>query len=292
VEIRPEWGQVFLRLEKIEDLERVPADVALRRVEVQRPEHAEEILEKVGEGVRVITRVRLGDVGELDPELPKRWEPRSVCLWATVADDDPGSMVECAKKASLQGWPVLLPPEPAVARSPNELMLDILDHYLFTKELSVPIEPLHSMLVAKVQRNGRTLWNMWYGKPAYHFYVASSGRVGMHPGWAERDDLTYGTSSGTVAEWRATAGYQRATERAVRRTPLDPRCKECGHFSLCGGALLAIDPKAGCAVWTEVFERIRLAAGFIMEQRGGTGRRSSKDRRGRDRRKRRKRSDG
>jgi hypothetical protein len=248
----------------------------IRRVEVSAGS-LQTLLSHLEPGVRVLVEVAqesdLEALEALGAGLPARYEHKAINLWVQLGKHSaaqPQQGLELVRRASLAGWPVLLPPLPSVIDPQPGFLLDLLDHYLFTPELTVPIEPLHSLLVSRLQSTEakRSLWNMWFGQPLYHFYVSSAGAVSLSAQWTAQQAYRYGSLAQGPQCWMGSAGYEHARTwfADFPAGATAARCAGCDHNKLCGGVLLALEPETSCEAWIEVFERMQIAGRFLSRR--------------------------
>ena len=218
--------------------------------------------EVVDRPVRVLVR-RATAAGLTSWAEVEAFHARDCPVWLEPAS---GHDEELLQAAAARQIPVLFSDERADLLA-SARVLDILDFYLFTKSLSAPIEPFHSLLLSALRRSGRTLLNVWFGNPLAHFYVHESGAVSLCRSWSERADKVYGQADQEPGDWQASRAY-REMERLVA-SPSGP-CESCPVRHLCGGALLLVRPGAECDYWREALERVRIVAARFQRssQRG------------------------
>ncbi|MFH2008937.1 MAG: hypothetical protein ABI333_20275 [bacterium] len=236
----------------------------IRRLELPFTSELDAVLQAVGPGLRVVVEVDRSSAAELHGEQVRRWEAQ-VNLWAAPRITSRQGILEAVTRASLAGWPVQLPAVPGLLRG-GDLLLELLEHYLFEPALDVPVEPLHSLLVCLVQRQRRTLWNLWFGVPEDHFYLTDEGHVSLCEAWAGKAATRYGTADEEVSAWRSSAAYQGLLQDRRDFPRAQTPCAECPARRPCAGVLLALDPALDCGPWQELFERLRLAAGSLQRR--------------------------
>lgn len=263
----PAWSQVLLRAgDSVEILDLLPRWTAVARVRRLTVPAAlplpAALLASLPPGLRL--SVALDRAGPLDPALPAALWDQEVNLWAEPAAESAAAAHEIVTRASLAGWPVHLPPAPWVVKG-DEGLLDLLDHYLFRAELVVPVEPFHSLLAIKAQRQRRTLWNVWFGHPEDHFYVDEDEHVSLCAAWAADPVTRYGRASDNTAIWRESAGYRRLLALLDADPASDEACLSCDHHQTCGGVLRALGATS-CATWQEILLRLRLVAGRLQRR--------------------------
>jgi hypothetical protein len=142
----------------------------------------------------------------------------------------------------------------------TSLTLEILDYYLHSRSLSVPIEPFHTILLSKIQQVKTTLWNMNLMNP--NQFIHSDG-VGLSesPG-----DLA-------IKEYQFLIDYQGQTlSRTNRKSSLEnfykslpqnhPDCMACPHFHLCFS--WAVYKKNSCEKWKKILARLQEASREIQ----------------------------
>ena len=285
VEPQEGWGQVGIRFDDVEEdgklldsnrmeisvremMTKFSEKVGVRKVRVPFQEGGLRALENWS-GFRVLLEVGVDDVGSLDDSLPMRWEKAARSVWVIPKKDTAERMLEVVRSSSLKGYPVLLPPDPCVLKGDKELLLGALEHYLFSRELRVPIDPFHSLLRSGVQRLEKSnLLRIWTGPPEDYFYIDGSGMVSICPDWIEKGKI-FGQSSEPVSKWKESEDYGEFLRKLEAHPEPDTLCGRCPHSGICGGGLLLFHEDAACEVWMELFERVKLAAETLIEKRGG-----------------------
>ncbi len=285
VEPQEGWGQVGIRFDGVEeddkllDSDRMESAVrevmtkfskkaGVRKVRIPFQEGGLRALEDWS-GFRVLLEVGVDDIPSLTESLPAKWEEEARNVWVIPKEDTPERMLEVLQSSSIKGYPVLLPPDPWVLKGDKDLLLGALEHYLFSRELRVPIDPFHSLLRSGVQRlDQRTLLRIWTGPSEDYFYIDGSGMVSLCPGWIKKGKI-YGQSSEPVSKWRESEVYCEFIRKLEAHPEPDTLCGRCPHSGICGGGLLLLHENAACEIWMELFERVKLAAETLIEKRGG-----------------------
>jgi hypothetical protein len=113
---------------------------------------------------------------------------------------------------------------------------DILKYYLHHRSLDVPVEPFHSVLIAKLEKKPLHLWSLHLLFPGLFVHV---------------DD---------------TAGEEKAVGKYLRSLPKTrPQCMSCAHFHFCFG--WAKYQKDTCAKWKALLDllqrNVREIGGFL-----------------------------
>jgi hypothetical protein len=140
----------------------------------------------------------------------------------------------------------------------------VCDFYLHSPTLRVPVEPLHTLLLATAQGGGWSLWETEFEDVGCNVFVSPSGKVTLGERWAERE-LFYGSLED---DWLTIAGSPLHSELREFRERLFRRkspCVLCPHMAVCGGFLRAIDSTANCEPWKRVFDKLRQACGQAEE---------------------------
>jgi uncharacterized protein len=111
---------------------------------------------------------------------------------------------------------------------------EVLDYYLHSSTLSVPIQPLHSLLVALINDREVDLWKATHEDCRYDLYVTEDGRVTLSKRFALRGAF-YGSIHDSPEVWQRSSLHRRMSE--FKRTIQEhvSECSYCQHFPICGG---------------------------------------------------------
>lgn len=138
--------------------------------------------------------------------------------------------------------------------SENALM-QVLDFYLHNPLLSVPIEPLHSMLRTINRKQGITLWATEHEHLKNNFYVCDSGEITLSKRWND-NKLNYGTIEDSFDDIENSKLYQKLLSFKADLFRNSNPCIFCDHFGPCVGFFKAIEPEKSCEAWKTVFKTL------------------------------------
>jgi hypothetical protein len=140
----------------------------------------------------------------------------------------------------------------------------VCDFYLRSATLRVPIEPLHTLLLATAQNSGWSLWETEFEDVGSNVFVTPSGKVTLGARWAERESF-YGCVEDEWSTIVRSTLYSELREFRDRLFRRKSPCILCVHMAACGGFLRAIDPTAHCEPWKRAFDKLRQACGQAEE---------------------------
>lgn len=166
---------------------------------------------------------------------------------ATIGDGSP------ACRAADAGVPVRL--EFSIDYD-ESVLLRLLDHFLHTPTLQVPIEPFYS-LAGAIGRHGKvTLWQLFDGSPGRCLFVDRQRSVSLSRWWAERGAFL-GTVDDTPDAFKESALWKKMHDFAdhffITQTP----CAFCEHYPYCGGIWRAMSElDVPCHTWQRVMDRL------------------------------------
>ena len=269
--IQEQWVNVGVRLRPATSLA-LSQGMSVRRVELESQdtlsrdallEILQELLsethsEALPEGVRIIVPLSSPD---LVPALEDVRKARpDVNLWGRPLSEH----LSVTRAAGRAGFPVLFSDRDAALLG-SSLGLDLLAFYLFEPELAVPVEPFHSLLRAELGE-GRTLWNIWFGRADEHFFVGQDGNVSLCSSWAGRPDRIYGRDTDSPETWERSEAHA-ALLSLLTEQGLPERCRSCPMRRRCQGAALAVTGEETCGQWPELITRVNLAARAMRPSR-------------------------
>ncbi len=250
------WRNLVVRHHRGSNFE-APRGASLRRVEF---ESLEDLPDGVPfDGLRVV--VDLADaalVGKL--ETIRRRHP-ALNIWVRPT----GNRMDVVRASGRAGIPVVFGPDAAEALGAG-VGLELLEYYLFEPDLAVPIEPFHSLLRAELGED-RSLWNIWFGHPADHFFIDEQGNVSLCAAWCKRPERRYGRAKDGPGGWRASLAHKELVA-TLKRDGLAKACRDCPARRRCHGVVQSVTGKDSCGDWPEIFVRIELAAKALLS--GGT----------------------
>jgi len=138
---------------------------------------------------------------------------------------------------------------PAAAR-------DILEYYLHTEALSVPIEPFHAVLLSKMTNANLSLWHLNLVYPGQFLYAD-------HRGLAEDpDELRRGEY---MFVFTPPGDHPKATGRDSSLQDFfdslprrHPQCLACRHYHICAG--WGVYKKESCGLWIDLLDALQSAS--------------------------------
>lgn len=117
----------------------------------------------------------------------------------------------------------------------KKLALALAEYYLHHRDLKVPVEPFHSILMAKLEKHPLMLWHL-------HMKFPGGG-----------------------------VGNEESLKRYLDSIPKNqPECTACGHFHLCFG--WGRYEKDSCETWKALLHRLQVNASEIKRLIGSPGR--------------------
>jgi hypothetical protein len=128
----------------------------------------------------------------------------------------------------------------------KEVVLKIVDHYLYFPSLNIPIEPFHSILMSILKEKKLQIWNLHLMFPGLFFHVDNTG----------------------VKEDPNEAGRENSLKEYFESIPKDyPGCMSCAHFHVCFS--WGKYKKDSCFLWKEILDRLQSSAKEIQIVRHG-----------------------
>lgn len=137
----------------------------------------------------------------------------------------------------------------------EKALMQVLDFYLHNPLLSIPIEPLHSMLRTINRKRGITLWATEHENINNNFFVSDSGEITLSKRWND-NKLNYGTIEDSFDDIESSKLYQRLVSFKAELFRNSSPCIFCDHFGPCVGFLKAIEPEQPCESWKNVFKTL------------------------------------
>jgi len=166
---------------------------------------------------------------------------------ATIGDGSP------ARQAADAGVPVRLD---FSMDYDEHVLTGLLDHFLHSPNLQVPIEPFYALAGAVARHRKLTLWQVFDSSPGRCFFVDAERRISLSPWWA-RQAVFFGTLADSMETMCRSAGWAQleayAEQVFISQTP----CAFCEHYPYCGGIWRAAsDSDKACLIWQRLMDRI------------------------------------
>ncbi len=125
------------------------------------------------------------------------------------------------------------------------LLLRIADYYLHHSELEIPIEPFHSIFMAKLKRTALNCWLLYMRSPDRFFYADETGLaeepeqlaekkylLRFHPQMEKLEKLETLETLETLSKGEPKSQLKDFLQSLPRR---HPECMSCDHFNFCFG---------------------------------------------------------
>ncbi len=152
----------------------------------------------------------------------------------------------------------------------QEVLLELVDYYLHSAALRVPIQPLHQMAVATARRGQASFAALFDEQLGRNFYV-SQGRATLSPRWAARD-LFFGTLEQDVVAFHESPLWKQLEQREHRIFAGKLACSFCPHFPCCRGLWAALpDCEPLCSNWLPVLDRLARTQRNMLKPGGMRG---------------------
>ena len=111
----------------------------------------------------------------------------------------------------------------------EELLGELLDYFLHSPTLNVPIEPFFSLAGAIGQQNRVTLWELFDEVGGQHYFVDSQGRVSLSRRWADRG-MWFGDVSSGTGGFAKSELWNTLDELRQRVFAMQTPCAFCEHY--------------------------------------------------------------
>ena len=175
-----------------------------------------------------------------------------------IYPDYPISKLEDISMISSMGLTVDL--IPIIETIDFDTSLEILDYYLHNRNLKVPIEPFHSILISKLLKKTKTIWNMNLTNPDLFYYSDGEGLSEDTKNLKNRIYLY-------LVQHRPKAflkqGNRSSLESFFKSLPeTHPKCLACPHFHMC--IAWALYQKDTCAKWKKILSILQEASREIQ----------------------------
>ncbi len=156
------------------------------------------------------------------------------------------------------------------ALSDDSELMSVLDYYLHSTHLQVPVEFFHSMFTARVRGMTSSLTELYPESPDQFLYIDESGQVTASARFARAGEFF-----GSI-----TRGVRIDDQSSLYNMLLNPKkslflsgssCVACEAFDVCTGYLRMVDTTFDCAKLLQVFDVIKAKAKEIVADLANTG---------------------
>ena len=131
-----------------------------------------------------------------------------------------------------------------VFRDPRELqtgdLQTILDYYLFSKSLRVPIEPVHLIIQQVLQNAPLDLWQVLGEDPERALFIGGDGQISLSERF-HRADRNHGPIDMELGDIPNSPLYRSVRESKMHHRTHFTACSVCRVFPLCSGFFVAAD---------------------------------------------------
>ncbi len=166
---------------------------------------------------------------------------------ATIGDGSP------ARQATDAGVPVRLD---FSMDYDEHVLTGLLDHFLHSPDLQVPIEPFYALAGAVGRHRKLTLWQVFDSSPGRCFFVDAERRISLSPWWA-RQAVFFGTPADSMETMCRSAGWAQLEASAEQVFISQTPCAFCEHYPYCGGIWRASqDSGTACSIWQRLMDRM------------------------------------
>ncbi len=135
-------------------------------------------------------------------------------------------------------------------------LISVLDYYLHSKYLQVPVEFFHSMLVSRVQGADSPLVNIYPESPERILYIDENGNVSASGRFALAKQF-FGRFDGRLTLDVESPLYEFLQNPRKALYLGESSCSWCESFDLCGGYLRFVDSSFRCSPFLDVFKIIK-----------------------------------
>ncbi len=141
----------------------------------------------------------------------------------------------------------------------EDVLSELLDYFLHSPTLAVPLEPFFSLAGTISGQGGGTPWELYHEVLGQNYHVDSAGRVTLSRRWAEQGDF-FGAADDDPATFAQSALWQRLSGLRRKVFTSQSPCAFCEHFPPCEAFYTTA--KRGdemCALWRRLLERMTSA---------------------------------
>lgn len=133
---------------------------------------------------------------------------------------------------------------------------DLLDYFLRSLALQVPIEPFYFLASAVSEQHENTLWDYYHEVLGRSFFVDPALRVTLSARWAERE-MFFGTIEQQENDFRASSLWTDLQGREQRIFVAQEPCVFCEHYRYCAGFWRTTrQADKTCGLWRGVMDRL------------------------------------
>lgn len=139
----------------------------------------------------------------------------------------------------------------------KEVLERVVQYFLRSPALEVPIEPFFSLATAVTDEEGRpTLWEVFNERIGIDYCIDSSGKVSLSGRWAKRG-RHFGDRTDSPETLTNSAPYCEVDSLWVRLLAEQSECAFCAHFRYCGGFWLTPgEEDADCGAWKAAMDML------------------------------------
>ncbi|MBF0106725.1 MAG: hypothetical protein HQM16_15540 [Deltaproteobacteria bacterium] len=161
--------------------------------------------------------------------------------------------IKCINFATGLNFPVHIVAE--TSSDKNRVLKKVLEFYLHNPLLTVPIEPLHTLIQTTARGAGFNLWDTELENWKSDFFVSDRLRVSLSGRWLDQKK-SYGDTTDTWKKITASKLYQHHANYKQNLFKQKSPCVFCPHLAPCGAYLRALKPDKPCEHWKETFKKL------------------------------------
>ncbi len=143
-------------------------------------------------------------------------------------------------------------------------LMSLLDYYLHSKYLQVPVEFFHSMFALLVRGVNVSLADLYLENPVQALHVDEHGRITASSRFALAG-RSFGSMNDGFSVDRESPFYRFLQDPGKALHLTGSSCCWCESFDLCGGHLRFVDPDFDCIPFQGLFKAIKGAAAEIVD---------------------------
>lgn len=137
-----------------------------------------------------------------------------------------------------------------------ETMGDLLDYFLRSLALQVPIEPFYFLASAVSEQHESTLRDHYHEVLGRSYFVDPRHRVTLSPRWAERE-MFFGTIEQSEAHFQTSSLWTELQGWEQRIFVAQEPCAFCEHYRYCAGFWRTTrQADKTCGLWRGVMDRL------------------------------------
>jgi hypothetical protein len=145
----------------------------------------------------------------------------------------------------------------------EEILSELLDYFLYSPTLDVPIEPFFSLAAAIGQQDRVTLWELFDEVVGQHYFVDAEGRLSLSRRWADRG-MWFGEVSKGTDRFETSQLWSSLAELRQRVFAMQTPCAFCEHYPYCEAFWMTAErSEETCRLWRGLMDR--MAAAFRQE---------------------------